>query len=162
MLLKKNIMLKLLLQKKTEKQSESGFTLIELLVVIIIVGILSAIALPTFLGQANKARESGAKTNLGTINRAQQAYRIENGTFSSSLDDLDIGVSDTDDYEFSVSSGGSDNTEAEASPTGDSSGDLNQYMGCVFRNSDGIIEAQVLEDTSCPHESDSSSSSEGE
>jgi type IV pilus assembly protein PilA len=155
-------MLKLLLEKKAEKQSESGFTLIELLVVIIIIGILSAIALPTFLGQANKARVSGAKTNLGAINRAQQAYRIENGTFSNSLDDLGVGVSDTDDYDFSVSSGGSDNTKAEASPIGDSSEDLDKYVGCVSKNSDGIIEAQVLEDTSCPHESDSSNSSEGE
>jgi prepilin-type N-terminal cleavage/methylation domain-containing protein len=45
-------------------QSESGFTLVELLVVIIIVGILSAIALPSFLNQANKAKQSEAKTIL--------------------------------------------------------------------------------------------------
>jgi len=151
-------MLKLLLQKKTEKQSESGFTLIELLVVIIIIGILSAIALPTFLGQANKARESGAKTNLGAINRAQQSYRIENGAFSSSLDNLDIGVSNTDDYEFSVNSGGSDNTESQASPIGDSSADLNDYVGCVSKNDDGSMEAEVLENNSCP---DQGSSSDG-
>lgn len=143
-------MLKLLLQKKTEKQSESGFTLIELLVVIIIIGILSAIALPTFLGQANKARVSGAKTNLGAINRAQQTYRIENGSFSSSLSNLDIGVSDTDDYEFSVNSGGSDSTESQASPIGDSSADLNDYVGCVSKNSDGSMDAEVLENSSCP------------
>ena len=149
-------MLKLLLQKKTEKQSDSGFTLIELLVVIIIIGILSAIALPTFLGQANKARESGAKTNLGAINRAQQAYRIENGTFSSSLDNLDIGVSDTDDYEFSVNSVGPDSTEAQASPIGDSSEDLNDYVGCVSKNSDGSMEAEVLENGSCPNQGNSS------
>ena len=143
-------MLKLLLQKKAEKQSESGFTLIELLVVIIIIGILSAIALPTFLGQANKARVSGAKTNLGAINRAQQTYRIENGSFSSSLDDLDIGVSDTDDYKFEVNSGGSDSTEAQASPIGDSSADLSDYVGCVSKNSDGSMDAEVLENSSCP------------
>ena len=143
-------MLKLLLEKKAEKQSESGFTLIELLVVIIIIGILSAIALPTFLGQANKARVSGAKTNLGAINRAQQTYRIENGSFSSSLNNLDIGVSDTDDYEFSVNSGGSDSTESQASPIGDSSADLNNYVGCVSKNDDGSMDAEVLENSSCP------------
>ena len=143
-------MLKLLLQKKTEKQSESGFTLIELLVVIIIIGILSAIALPTFLGQANKARVSGAKTNLGAINRAQQTYRIENGSFSSSLSNLDIEVSDTDDYEFSVNSGGSDSTESQASPIGDSSADLSDYVGCVSKNDDGSMDAEVLESDSCP------------
>lgn len=143
-------MLKLLLQKNTEKQSDSGFTLIELLVVIIIIGILSAIALPTFLGQANKARESGAKTNLGAINRAQQTYRIENGAFSSSLDDLGVGVSDTDDYKFGVNFGGSDSTEAQATPIGDSSADLNDYVGCVSKNSDGSMDAEVLENSSCP------------
>lgn len=142
-------MLKLLL-KKAEERSDSGFTLIELLVVIIIIGVLSAIALPTFLGQANKARESGAKTNLGAINRAQQTYRIENGSFSSSLNNLDIGVSDTDDYEFSVNSGGSDSTESQASPIGDSSADLNDYVGCVSKNSDGSMDAEVLENSSCP------------
>ena len=153
-------MLKLLLQKKTEKRSDSGFTLIELLVVIIIIGILSAIALPTFLGQANKARVSGAKTNLGAINRAQQTYRIENGSFSGSLSNLDIGVSDTDDYEFSVNSGGSDSTEAQASPIGDSSADLNNYVGCVSKNDDGSMEAEVLESDSCPNQGSSSGGSE--
>ncbi|PSP17687.1 MAG: hypothetical protein BRC52_13230, partial [Cyanobacteria bacterium SW_5_48_44] len=61
-----------LLQHFTKKKSNAGFTLIELLVVIIIVGVLSAIALPTFLDQAGKARESEAKTNLGALNRGQQ------------------------------------------------------------------------------------------
>jgi type IV pilus assembly protein PilA len=78
-------------ERSIRSQSE-GFTLVELLVVIIIVGILAAIAIPNFLNQAVKARQSEAKQNVALVNRAQSQYRTEYSTFANSFDILAVGA----------------------------------------------------------------------
>ncbi len=66
-------------------QDEGGFTLIELLVVILIIGILSAIAIPAFLSQKSKANDAAAKTQVGTMQTAMETYSTENnGSYEKS------------------------------------------------------------------------------
>ncbi len=91
---------------KTQNLEYSGFTLIELLVVIIIIGLLAAIALPSFLNQANKARFAEAKSYVGTMSRLQQAYYLEKQTFTGDITKLGLGVNtSSSSFTYTVATG---------------------------------------------------------
>ncbi|MBW4638133.1 MAG: type IV pilin-like G/H family protein [Gloeocapsa sp. UFS-A4-WI-NPMV-4B04] len=120
------------LQHLTIKRKDEGFTLIELLVVIIIIGILSAIALPSFLNQASKARQSEARTNVGALNRTQQSYYLENQSFTDNITTLGIGIKDSDNYKYTAASVTNLSTGV-ANLAESRKADLKAYSGGVFR-----------------------------
>jgi len=110
--MKRDFQAKFLMHLNGKKKANEGFTLIELLVVIIIIGILAAIALPSLLGQANKARQAEARNNIGAINRAQQGFFLEAQYFATSLPELAVGITPkTENFEYKL-----DPTGANAKP----------------------------------------------
>ncbi|MEG4319327.1 MULTISPECIES: type IV pilin-like G/H family protein [unclassified Microcoleus] len=118
------------LQHINKRRQDQGFTLIELLVVIIIIGILSAIALPSFLSQANKAKQTEGKQYASSIIKAQQAYYAENNGFTDQMTSLGIGLkTSTQNYTYTLSLIGTTGGNVNANAT--LGGALKSYAGTV-------------------------------
>jgi type IV pilus assembly protein PilE len=63
------------------KQTQQGFTLIELMVAVVVVGILSAIAIPNYRSYVQKAERGAAKAAMLNIAQTQERYFTNNGTY---------------------------------------------------------------------------------
>ena len=60
-------------------KNQKGFTLVELLVVVVIIGILTAIAIPVYNNASRNAERRAVEANLKTIDSAVQQYKMDNG-----------------------------------------------------------------------------------
>jgi type IV pilus assembly protein PilA len=69
------------IQQRLAKE-ESGFTLIELLIVLVIIGILLAIAVPSYLGFKDRAENRAAASNVRAAIPAAEAFYADNGTYA--------------------------------------------------------------------------------
>ena len=85
-------------------QREEGFTLIELLVVIVIIGILLAIAVPSYLGFRDRANRSAAQSNLRQAVPSAEAYYSDNQTYAGMTEVATAGANnDLRDYDTGLS-----------------------------------------------------------
>ena len=103
----------------------------------IVIGILAAIALPSFLNQASKARQAEAKAYLGSITKAQQAYYVEQGNFATSINKLALSLNlDSENYSYQITPQSPNNKSviitAKAKKT-----DLKSYTSAVFAIKEG-------------------------
>ncbi len=139
----------------SRKDSTAGFTLIELLVAILILGILTAIAIPNLLNHDAKARQAEGKQNVALINKAQNSYRAENASFASTFDALAIGSvsggtsASTTSYSYTIS-GSIDSATVGSTPI---DGKLKGYVGGIVRFTNAANQSvigTVLCETSVP------------
>jgi type IV pilus assembly protein PilA len=128
-------------------KNNKGFTLVELLVVVIIVGVLAAISLPSYLNLTASAKQSEARQHVTAIMTAQHLWLDENapGAYPTSFDQLALGVakgsglSDSTSstiYTYSMANGaiGTDQLSAGAAPKDPK---LKTYTGSVRSFSNG-------------------------
>ncbi len=75
-------------QLKHNSKRESGFTLVELMVVMLIIGVLAAIAIPSYVASVKNAKEAVLKEDLHVMRNAIDSYTMDKEKAPQSMDDL--------------------------------------------------------------------------
>jgi general secretion pathway protein G len=73
---------------KHNSTPESGFTLVELMVVMLIIGVLAAIAIPSYVASVKNAKEAVLKEDLHVMRNANDSYTMDKQKAPQSMDDL--------------------------------------------------------------------------
>ncbi len=70
------------------RPAEQGFTLLELMIVMVVIGLLAAIAIPSYTNNIRNAKEAVLKEDLHTMRTAIDSYTVDKQKGPDSLDDL--------------------------------------------------------------------------
>lgn len=73
---------------RTSRRAEQGFTLLELMIVMVVIGLLAAIAIPSYTNNIRNAKEAVLKEDLHTMRTAIDSYTVDKQKAPQSLDDL--------------------------------------------------------------------------
>ena len=76
----------------------TGFSLIELMIAVAVIGLLLAIALPSFIDSVRKGRRSEAFSAINAVQQAQERWRANHSTYASSLSDVGVAATTTNGY----------------------------------------------------------------
>jgi general secretion pathway protein G len=77
-----------LLPSRSARPAEQGFTLLELMIVMVVIGILAAIAIPSYTSSIRNAKEAVLREDLHTMRSAIDSYTVDKQKAPQSLDDL--------------------------------------------------------------------------
>jgi general secretion pathway protein G len=77
-----------LIPSRTARPAEQGFTLLELMIVMVVIGILAAIAIPSYTSSVRNAKEAVLREDLHTMRAAIDSYTVDKQKAPQSLDDL--------------------------------------------------------------------------
>ena len=82
--------------KRNVVTNKSGFTLVELLMVVVIIGLLTAVALPGYRKAVERSRVSDALTTMDAVAKSEHAWYLANNSYTKDFANLDIALTDKD------------------------------------------------------------------